>query len=179
MLHLCSVSKVLNTSHPAELVVTYDVSSREGSKPHFFCSVLTCFMRIVLSLLQFAIQYHLKRLNACDRLVVYKTKRPLSTYNGVWYMNGNVPGELRNRVDRSLVTLRLEDKMRAILGRVEHDSTIAKCGELSQRIPVAFLGPLFIAVLGPLVLGVIAGLLWEWISRCSVRNRMRKFELVE
>ncbi len=105
-------------------------------------------------------RYHLHKINACNRLAVYNTKRPLFAFNGGWYLNSNIPDDVRDAVDRSITTLRLQDKIREMFLRVVDENTPLHCGVQNPRIPGGFLGPLFAVILGPLFVIVVVMLVW-------------------
>ncbi len=123
-------------------------------------------------------RYHLHKINACDRLAVYNTERPLFSFDGGWYLNSNVPENVRISIDRSILNVRLEDEVRREMTKVVDDSKRVHCGIQKPRIDGMFLGFLFAVALGPLVVVVLVMLLWGFViqvpaSQLEARERNR------
>ncbi len=122
---------------------------------------------MLYSITQFIVRYHLHKLHACDRLAVYDTERPLFSFDAGWYLNSNVPENIRNSIDRSILKLRLEDQVRRMIGSVVDDSKKLRCGMQKPRIDGIFLGSLFAVVLGPLAVFVLVTLVWGCVIRVA------------
>ncbi len=80
-----------------------------------------------------------KHLRACNRLTIFDTGNPLSSFGAGWYYGG-VPIATQGVIDRGIMTLTLQGKVQQLLSQAIDVSTPLTCAALPIDIPPGILG---------------------------------------
>ncbi len=116
----------------------------------------------------------MKKRNACDKLTIYETTSPLYSFAGGWFY-GAVPLETQIKIDRAILNLRLQDKIRQIIDEKIDSEMPPNCASISTDIPPGVLGWLLLCVVGIFMIPVIASFGIAFIIRR--RNRRQNLNL--
>ncbi len=114
-------------------------------------------------------QYELKERKQCKKLTVYSTERRLYTFGAGWLYGKNVSDTLRRDVDKTILDLRVTDKMREIVEK-KMGGKDKRCGgengDIGAQIVILPLGLL----VGPCLIGLVLVLGVSWKRRAAAAD---------
>ncbi len=102
---------------------------------------------------------------------MYETERPLFAFSAGWYYGG-VPIKRQNEIDRAILELRLQDKIRQLISREIDSKMPANCSAMSADIPPEILGWLLLSAVSICMVPVLASLIFA--ANIKQRDRLQK-----
>ncbi len=117
------------------------------------------------------VRYQLQKRKACYKLTVFEATTPSYGFAAGWYYGSGIQLETQARIDKTILRLRIHDKMRELGSGLIDDSVPTACGTMSTDIPPDILGWILLTVVGSCMIPVFAALLYSSIINHGRRRR--------